>query len=177
MKIAVFILSVVIAFVAGYWFRGYDNSALSGEDEQGKNFESGKRVTSIGGVFFKSENPEKLKEWYSRHLGLGIDAYGTNFIWRHADAKNRKGFTQWSPFKSSTDYFEPSEKGFMINYRVQNIDRLVQQLKEEGITVLDEIEQFEYGKFVHIMDMEGHKIELWEPNDEEYEKLLDGVTK
>lgn len=177
MKITVFILSIIIAFIAGYWFRGYGDSALSEDKKQGENVEAGKRVTSIGGVFFKSENPQKLKEWYSRHLGLGIDEYGTNFVWRHADNRNRKGFTQWSPFQSSTDYFEPSEKEFMINYRIHNLDRLVQELKEAGVTVLDEIEHYEYGKFVHIMDIEGNKIELWESNDEEYEKLLDGITK
>jgi len=177
MKIAVFILSVIIAFITGYFAGNYGNTALTGEKKRQSNSKPDKRVTSIGGVFFKSENPQKLKEWYSRHLGLGIDEYGTNFVWRQADAKNKEGYTQWSPFNASTDYFEPSSKDFMINYRVQNLTRLVQTLKEEGVTVLDSIVEFEYGNFSHIMDPEGNKIELWEPNDEEYKKLLDGITK
>ncbi|MEQ8880750.1 MAG: VOC family protein, partial [Cyclobacteriaceae bacterium] len=88
-----------------------------------------------------------------------------------------KGHTQWSPFAADTKYFEPSEKDFMINYRVENIEELVRELKEEGVTVLDEIEAFEYGRFVHILDVEGNKIELWEPVNEEYDKIVEGRTK
>lgn len=135
-----------------------------------------KRVTGIGGIFFKSENPEKLKEWYNKHLGLQTDAYGTNFVWRQGENPNKKGHTQWSPFKADTKYFNPSEKSFMINYRVENLEKLVAILKEEGVTVLDKIETFEYGKFVHILDAEGNKIELWEPIDEEYDKIVGGRT-
>jgi len=135
-----------------------------------------KRVTGIGGVFFKSEDPEKLKEWYNKHLGLQTDAYGTNFIWRHGEDATKKGHTQWSPFKAGTKYFNPSKKPFMINYRVEDLEKLVTLLKEEGVTILDKIETFEYGKFVHILDGEGNKIELWEPNDEEYDKIVDGRT-
>jgi predicted enzyme related to lactoylglutathione lyase len=83
----------------------------------------------------------------------------------------KKGFTQWSPFSQSTKYFEPSAKEFMINYRVENLESLVETLKKEGVTVVDEIETFEYGKFVHILDVEGNKIELWQPDDIEFEKL------
>ncbi len=136
-----------------------------------------KRVTSIGGIFFKTKNPDKVKEWYSKHLGIIIDKYGTSFEWRHADDKNKKGFTAWSPFANDTKYFNPSEKEFMINYRVENIEWLVEELKKEGVNVVDEIEVYEYGKFVHIMDIEGNKIELWEPNDEEYDKILEVRTK
>jgi len=114
-----------------------------------------KRVTGIGGVFFKSENPDKLKEWYNKHLGLQTDAYGTNFVWHQGENPNKKGYTQWSPFKADTKYFNPSEKPFMINYRVENLEKLVAVLKEEDVTILDEIETFEYGKFVHILDAEG----------------------
>lgn len=135
-----------------------------------------KRVTGIGGVFFKSEDPKKLKEWYNKHLGLQTDAYGTNFIWRHGEDGSKKGHTQWSPFKADAKYFNPSEKSFMINYRVEDLEKLVALLKEEGVTILDKIETFEYGKFVHILDGEGNKIELWEPNDEEYDKIVDGKT-
>jgi predicted enzyme related to lactoylglutathione lyase len=83
----------------------------------------------------------------------------------------RKGFTQWSPFSETTEYFAPSTKDFMINYRVENLEALVEQLKKEGVTIADNIETYEYGKFVHIVDVEGNKIELWEPNDIEFEKL------
>jgi len=83
----------------------------------------------------------------------------------------KKGFTQWSPFNEKTKYFEPSTKDFMINYRVDNLEVLVEELKKEGVTIADKIETVEYGKFVHIIDIEGNKVELWEPNDIEYEKL------
>lgn len=135
------------------------------------------RVTGLGGIFFKSENPQKLKEWYNKHLGLKTDQWGTNFEWRQADAGTQKGFTQWSPFSETTTYFEPSAKDFMINYRVKNLEALIEELKSEEVTVLDEIEEYEYGKFIHILDLEGNKVELWEPNDEEYDKLVEGRTK
>ncbi len=136
-----------------------------------------KKVTGIGGLFFKCANPETIRTWYKDHLGLNTDEYGTTFEWRQSDEPGKKGFSQWSPFASDTKYFEPSSKEFMINFRVANIDALVAELKREGVTVLDEIETFEYGKFVHILDPEGNKIELWEPNDSEYEKILNVVTK
>jgi predicted enzyme related to lactoylglutathione lyase len=136
-----------------------------------------KRVTSIGGIFFKSKDPEKVKEWYSKHLGLNVDQYGTSFEWRQAEDGTKKGFTAWSPFKEDTKYLEPSVKEFMINYRVENIEWLVEELKKEGVVVTDNIEVYEYGKFVHIMDIEGNKIELWEPKDEEYDKILKVRTR
>ena len=130
-----------------------------------------KRVTGIGGIFFKSKNPKQIKEWYRTHLGLNTNQYGTVFEWRQATDSSQKGFTQWSPFKESTKYFEPSTKDFMINYRVADMDGLVNELKKEGVTIVDTIESASYGKFVHILDAEGNKVELWEPNDIEYEKL------
>ncbi len=136
-----------------------------------------KRVTAIGGIFFKCKDPDQVKAWYSKHLGLHTDQYGTTFEWLQADESDKKGYTQWSPFLDSTNYFEPSSKEFMINYRVENIEWLVEQLKKEGVTICDQIESFDYGKFVHILDVEGNKIELWEPNDSEYEKLLNVITK
>jgi predicted enzyme related to lactoylglutathione lyase len=136
-----------------------------------------KKVTGVGGIFFKSENPEKLKEWYKTHLGLNTDKYGTNFEWRQGADPAKKGFTQWSPFSALTKYFEPSKKDFMINYRVENLEQLVIELKKEGVNILDEIETYEYGKFVHLMDIEGNKIELWEPNDLYYDTITEGRTK
>jgi predicted enzyme related to lactoylglutathione lyase len=136
-----------------------------------------KKVTGIGGIFFKCKDPKKMKEWYSKNLGLQTDEYGTTFEWRTGADSTKKGFTQWSPFKESTKYFEPSTKDFMINYRVENIQELVDQLKADKVAVLDTIESYEYGKFVHILDIEGNKIELWQPNDIEYGKIVGGVTK
>lgn len=130
-----------------------------------------KRVTSIGGIFFKCKDPKKVREWYHTHLGLNTNRYGSVFEWRHATDSSKRGFSQWSPFGEKTKYFEPSTKEFMINYRVENLIGLVEELKKEGVTIVDTVESYDYGKFVHIMDIEGNKIELWEPNDVEYEKL------
>ncbi|MBA3664405.1 MAG: VOC family protein [Bacteroidetes bacterium] len=130
-----------------------------------------KKATGVGGIFFKCKNPKKLKEWYSSHLGLNTNQYGAVFEWYQGADSTKKGFTQWSPFIETTKYFAPSTKDFMINYRVENLKGLVAQLKKDGVTITDTIESADYGKFVHIMDIEGNKIELWEPNDIEYEKL------
>ncbi|QBJ84846.1 VOC family protein [Chryseobacterium gleum] len=124
-----------------------------------------KRVTAIGGIFFKCKDPEQVNEWYKTHLGLPTSPYGAKFDWKD-EASGKKGYTLWSPFKESTQYFEPSAKEFMINYHVENIETLVEELKKEGVTVLDEIATYEYGKFVHILDPEGNKIELFEPAGE-----------
>ncbi len=124
-----------------------------------------KRVTGIGGVFFKCKDPDSIKTWYKTHLGLDTNEWGTTFKWRQEADPTQKGSTQWSPFSDKTNYFEPSTKAFMINYRVENLDALVEELRKEGVTILDQIETFEYGKFVHILDVEGNKIELWEPYD------------
>lgn len=136
-----------------------------------------KKVTGIGGVFFKCKNPKALKEWYGKHLGINTDKYGTSFEWRLSGDSSRKGYTQWSPFNESTKYFAPSEKEFMINYRVEDLDYLAKELKSGGVTILDSIEVYDYGKFLHILDLEGNKVELWEPNDGVYGKNLQGVTK
>jgi predicted enzyme related to lactoylglutathione lyase len=130
-----------------------------------------KRVTGIGGIFFKCKDPKKVREWYQAHLGLNTNQYGTVFEWFQGADSTKKGFLQWSPFRETTKYFEPSTKDFMINYRVENLDALVEELKKEEVTITDSIQTFDYGKFVHIMDIEGNKIELWEPYDIEYEKL------
>src|SRR5262249_2676563 len=119
--------------------------------------------TGIGGIFFKSQDPAALNAWYKTHLGLDTNEYGATFEWRHFDDPERTGSTQWTPFKADTDYFAPSQREFMINYRVENLEALVEQLRAEGVSIVDAIESFEYGKFVHILDAEGNKIELWEP--------------
>ncbi len=123
------------------------------------------KVTGIGGIFFKSENPEKVKEWYGENLGLAIDEYGSPFEFRNANRPEEVNYLNWDAFPDTTKYFNPSVKEFMINYRVQNIEGLVKKLEKNGVKVLDEITEYDYGKFVHIMDLEGNKIELWEPVD------------
>ena len=130
-----------------------------------------KKATGIGGIFFKCKDPKKVREWYQIHLGLNTNDYGAVFEWRQGADTTKKGFTQWSPFNDKTKYFEPSTKDFMINYRVENLEALIYQLRKDSVTIVDEIETADYGKFIHIMDMEGNKIELWEPNDIEFEKL------
>jgi len=135
-----------------------------------------KKVTGIGGVFFKCQDPDKMKEWYNQQLGLVTDQYGSLFEFRHADDPDQKGYLQWSPFSQVTKYFEPSEKDFMINYRVENLERLVEEFKKSGVTVVDEIETYEYGKFVHILDPENNKIELWEPVDSVFTESHEGKT-
>ena len=130
-----------------------------------------KKATGIGGIFFKCKDPKAVREWYSKHLGLSTNQYGCVFEWYQGADSTQKGFTQWSPFKETTKYFEPSTKDFMINYRVENIEALVQELKANGVTITDTIETAEYGKFVHILDVENNKVELWEPVDTEFEKL------
>jgi predicted enzyme related to lactoylglutathione lyase len=136
-----------------------------------------KRVTGIGGIFFKCKDPKATREWYAVHLGLQTDEYGTNFEWRQAEDGKRKGFTQWGPFPENTTYYEPSHKDFMINYRVENLEWLIEQLRKEHVTIVDKIEVFDYGKCCHIMDPDGNKIELWEPNDVVYETIVGGRTK
>jgi predicted enzyme related to lactoylglutathione lyase len=134
------------------------------------------RVTGIGGIFFKTSDPKKTKEWYSKNLGMKTDDYGTMFEFRTSENPEQKAYLQWSPFSEKTKYFEPSQKEFMINYRVENIEALVDELKANGVTVLDSIQTFDYGKFVHILDPENNKIELWEPVDSEFTKTHEGKT-
>lgn len=135
------------------------------------------KVTGIGGIFFFSENPAEIKDWYSKNLGLETNEYGSVFEFRNANRPEEINYLQWSPFKTGNEYFLPSKKDFMINYRVQNIEALVEKLKANGVTVTDEIEEFEYGKFVHIMDPEGNKLELWEPVDHVLTNLGGKTTK
>lgn len=125
-----------------------------------------KKVTGLGGVFFKSENPKAMNEWYAQNLGLATTDYGATFEWRQAEDPSRTGTTAWCAFPQDTKYFDPSSKPFMINYRVADIVALVEQLKKDNVTVVDEIAEYDYGKFVHILDPEGNIIELWEPKDE-----------
>jgi predicted enzyme related to lactoylglutathione lyase len=164
-KKIVLISVIAAAFCCGFAVR----SAMPGD--------TNKKVTGIGGIFFKCKDPVALKEWYKKNLGLNTDKYGTVFAWYQGADNTKKGFTQWSAFKETTKYFLPSTKEFMINYRVADMNSLVAQLKKDGVTICDSVESYDYGKFLHIMDLEGNKIELWEPNDEVYGKIDGAVTK
>ena len=124
-----------------------------------------KRVSGIGGIFFKSKDPEKLKSWYAKHLGIESGEYGGGFHWRESDNPEKEGFTAWSIFDGETTYFEPSKREYMFNYRVENLEKLLGLLKEEGVEVLPQVETYSYGKFGWIIDPEGRKIELWEPGE------------
>ena len=127
-----------------------------------------KRVTGIGGLFFKTKDPKATKDWYQKHLGFNTDDYGCTFWWK--DEAGNKCSTQWSAFDQDTKYYEPSKKDFMFNYRVENLEKLLKVLKEEGVTIIGEMETYSYGKFGWIMDNDGNKIELWEPIDSAFEK-------
>jgi predicted enzyme related to lactoylglutathione lyase len=123
------------------------------------------KVTGIGGIFFFSDDPKETRDWYAKNLGLDTTEWGSTFESRNINDPDKINSLQWSPFKTGSSYFSPSKKEFMINYRVQNIEGLVKNLRENDVTVLDEIEDSDYGKFVHILDADGNKIELWEPSE------------
>jgi predicted enzyme related to lactoylglutathione lyase len=154
--------SFITTFALGFAFKSLVT------DNNGK--QPLKRVTGIGGIFFKCKDPKKVREWYKTHLGLNTNDYGAVFEWRQAADSTKKGYTEWNPFPDSTTYFNPSQE-YMINYRVDNLDALVNEFKKEGVTIADTVETYEYGKFVHVIDVEGNKIELWQPNDIQFEKL------
>ena len=124
------------------------------------------KVTGIGGIFFYSDNLKETKEWYTKNLGIEINDWGSSsFDSRNVNRPDEITSFQWKPFKKGDEYFAPSKKEFMINYQVQNIEGLINKLKGNGVTILDSIATYDFGKFVHIMDTEGNKIELWEPID------------
>jgi predicted enzyme related to lactoylglutathione lyase len=122
-----------------------------------------KRVTGIGGIFFKAQDPQALGAWYRQHLGIGVEEWGgAAFRWATPDNPTGTGTTVWSPFKADTTYFAPSTASFMINYRVDDLHALLAQLRAEGCQVDDKVEESEYGKFGWVFDPEGNKIELWQ---------------
>jgi len=157
-KTTLVIFITVISFCFGFAFKTIITP-------QNKNAIKMKKVTGIGGIFFKCKDPKAVNEWYKTHLGFDTTPYGTSFEWRQSDDSTKKGLTQWNPFAENTKYFEPSTKDFMINYRVENLEALVEELRKENVTIVDKIETYDYGKFVHILDIEGNKIQLWEPHD------------
>jgi predicted enzyme related to lactoylglutathione lyase len=132
--------------------------------------EKAPKVTGIGGIFFFSDNPQETRSWYQKNLGFDVTDWGATFESRNVERPEQINSLQWSPFKKDSEYFAPSKKDFMINYLVQNMKGLVEKLQINGVTIVDEIQDTEYGKFVHIMDDEGNKIELWEPVESAEEK-------
>jgi D-3-phosphoglycerate dehydrogenase len=162
--------AILTPHIAGWTFESHGRLAQVIVDKiklkyfgQPKSTAEEKRVTGIGGVFFKSKNPKELVAWYGKHLGLKTDDYGSTFWWK--DNNGADCSTQWSPFAEDTNYFLPSEKQFMQNFRVHDLENLLLKLKEEGVTIVGEMESYEYGNFGWIVDLEGNKIELWEPID------------
>ncbi len=160
------------------------NTATSQDDKKSNAQQNAKaasdttpRVTGIGGILFGSKSPKATREWYGKNLGLAIDNYGSPFEFRNANRPEEINYLRWSPLKKGAAYFAPSDKEFMINYRVQNLEALVKKLKENGVTVLDTIETYDYGKFVHIIDPDSYKVELWEPIDSFFTKLGGKTTK
>ena len=162
-KTSLIILVIAVSFCCGYGFKTFTS--------QTEKPQQVKKVTGLGGIFFKCKDPAAVREWYQTNLGISTNKYGAVFEWYQGADSTKKGFTQWSPFNEKTKYFEPSTKDFMINYRVADLESLVSELKANNVTVLDTIETYDYGKFVHILDIEGNKIELWEPDDVVYENL------
>ncbi len=135
-----------------------------------------KKVTEIEGIFFKCKEVNKMKDWYQRHLGLKTNEYGALFEFRSTDDPQQKGYLQWSPFPENNKSFKPSNREFMINYNVENLETLIKELKAEGVKIVAEMEVYEYGKFVRILDAEGNKVELWEPVDQVFTDLYENKT-
>jgi len=124
---------------------------------------SSKRVTGIGGVFFRARNPKRLSDWYRKHLGLKTTQNTALFTWQGPKEAKRKGYTVWALFPSNTDYFHNPRKQFMINYRVKNLEKVLQKLRRERVKIARKLEKSQYGKFAWISDPEGNWLELWEP--------------
>lgn len=123
------------------------------------------RVTGIGGIFFKGNNPDSLNNWYSQQLGINVSEHGAPFEFRNGNNPDEVNYLIWAVHDSSTSYMDPSEAPFMINYRVQHIEKLVDRLAKNGTKIIDTIADYPYGKFVHVLDPEGNILELWEPID------------
>ena len=181
-KYLIYLFFLILGIAGSLW---YQNTYSSDTKEKTSNRDTittmskdnTPRVTGIGGIFFRSKDPKATNEWYGKNLGLALDDYGSAFEFRNANHPEEINYLRWAPFAENTDYFDPSSKEFMINYRVQHIEALVEKLKENGVTVVDSIASYDYGKFVHIMDPEGNKIELWEPVDSVFTAMGGPTTK
>lgn len=124
------------------------------------------RVQGIGGIFFKSPDPKALSAWYAQHLGVPLQGWGgAAFAWSEQHDPHKTATTVWSPFSADTQYFAPSTASFMINFRVASLDRMLEQLRAGGVTVDEKVQRSEYGNFGWCMDLDGNRVELWEPPD------------
>ena len=121
------------------------------------------QVTGLGGVFFKSDDPEKLYQWYEKHLGIKREPHGQGATFNWRDTQGGEGVTAWAIFPRSTKYFEPSRAPFMLNYIVDDLDGLLAELHKAGVQIDPKREDADYGRFAWIIDPEGNRIELWEP--------------
>ncbi len=166
MKYLVLIISATLIFSGCEYGINNTHTAMNNSEEP--------RVTGLGGVFFMVENPEQTRDWHKNNIDLITNEYGSLF--EFSDTFGNTCYAQWSPFSNKTTYFEPSEKEFMLNFRVDDLESLLRKFNETGVTVLDSIESYEYGKFLHILDIDGNKIELWEPVDNVFTKLYKGKT-
>ncbi|MEZ5001405.1 MAG: VOC family protein [Chitinophagales bacterium] len=137
---------------------------------------SSKKVIGVGGIFMKCKDPSAMNKWYEDHLGVKSNGYGVLFEFRNADIPERKEYLQLGTFKEDTTYFEPSPKDFMINFRVEDLESMLAELKANGIQQVGEIMRESYGLFAHIMDPEGNKIELWQPFHKEYREMVGDDT-
>jgi catechol 2,3-dioxygenase-like lactoylglutathione lyase family enzyme len=124
------------------------------------------RILGIGGVFFKSANRDQMREWYSKHLGLADKGQGVMLPWREHGDPTKEHVTVWTIFPASTKYLDPSNAPFMINYVVDDLDALLDRLKQEGVRIDDKRMNESFGRFAWIYDLDGNKIELWQPPSE-----------
>ena len=156
--------SLIALVVTASFLSGFAVSTIITKQNE-KTIKMG-RVTGLGGIFFKCKNPKKMTEWYKTNLGLNTNPYGgATFRWYEGADSTKKGQTEWQPFPETTKYFAPSTQDFMIDYRVENLDALVEEFKKNGVTIVDTIETVSFGKFLHILDGEGNKVQLWEAKD------------
>ena len=147
-------IAITVSFCFGFVVKTVSTKQL--------NTQTMKKVTGIGGIFFKCKDPKQITEWYKNNLGLTTNPYGATFEWYQDAQGKHKAQTQWTPFGENSKSFD---KQFMINYRVENLEALVEELKKANVTIVDKMETYDFGKFIHILDPEGNKIELWEPID------------
>jgi catechol 2,3-dioxygenase-like lactoylglutathione lyase family enzyme len=134
------------------------------------------RAHGLGGVFFRCDDPAATRAWYQEHLGMTMDEHGTSFAWRRDGEPKQRGFTLWSPFGADSEYFGDLDQQFMINLRVDDLDGVLARLRAAGVEVADHIDEQPFGRFTHLIDNDGRRVELWEPIDTEYEDIADGIT-
>ncbi|NNC86104.1 MAG: VOC family protein [Bacteroidia bacterium] len=135
------------------------------------------RITGLGGIFFKAKDPKATKQWYDEHFSLGTDQYGKSFQWYDLNDKEKICHTQWSAMKDDTDYFDPGKQDYMINYRVENLEELIEELKTKGVKQVGGLDKYDYGKFAWVLDPDGNKIELWEPVDQVFTDMEEEKKK